>query len=128
LSALPWCACVAAIAAVGCTKTTEVCTAILINAIGVSVVDSATGLPAAAGTTLIAIRDGVQYDSVTTRNDPSDDADIIAAGNQPGTFNLTLKKALYRNWTRTGLVVPSGDPLRCHPQTVHLVASIQKLP
>jgi hypothetical protein len=120
--------CVVITAAAGCANPQTACTAVLVPALRVNIVDSVTNLPAASGTTLIAVRDGVEVDSVITPASPSNDANNIYAGDLPGTFTVTIKKALYADWIRTGVVVTSTD-LQCRqPQTLHVVATIRKLP
>jgi hypothetical protein len=121
------CACVVALCAAACTTAPALCNANQVQALRVNVIDSLTALPAASGTTLIAIRDGVEVDSVTTPTDPSYDAYSIPAGDLYGTFTLTIKKALYADWIKTGIVVPRSDAQPCKPVTVHIVAAIRKL-
>ena len=104
------------------------CTDNFVNGILVRVQDSLTGAPAASGATLIA-RDGAYADTVVVPpGAPNPDTWVLAtAGERPGTYDLTVSKAGYLTWQRSGVVVRMDD-YGCHPQTVELAALLQRSP
>ena len=100
------------------------CTDEFVYGLHVTVQDSVTGAPAASGAQLIA-RDGAYADTVTVppaAEDP-DNWVLQAAGERPGVYTVTVRKAGFLAWERTGVVVTADD---CHVRTVELTARLQR--
>lgn len=79
------------------------------SALNVFVRDARTNLPAARGASLIGVR--APYgptDSI--RGGPFDDSTLVTAG-IPGTWQLTIKKTGYQDWTGKDIVV--GEEAIC---------------
>ena len=102
-----------------------VCTGQFVYGLGVQVQDSVTGAWIASGATLTA-RDGAFVDSASARGSgPEWDAQpLAAAGERPGTYDVTVRREGYRLWTRSGVQVEGGT---CHVRPVQLVARLQPL-
>lgn len=107
----------AAVAAVSCggSGPSQVCTDELRAVIQVDVIDSITGKPAAAGTTVIL--SGTAQDSITV---PST-ADTVLTAHiwyenivKVGTYSVTVSKAGYIQWVRSGIRVRADA---CHVTT-----------
>lgn len=111
-----------------CSSTVEVaCTLIGIDAITVRVRDAATGAYIAGGATLVTRKDSVSR-TTTWADVRARDADAIPSlFFEPGVFDVTVRKAGYQDWARSGVRVEgSGD---CdQPVTVRLEASLERLP
>jgi hypothetical protein len=108
-----------------------VCTAEYRFGLAVYVTDSVTGAPAASGARLVTDIGGVPVD--TTLDFPTSfpagrpdlDAQALAgAGERAGTYRVTVRKAGYRDWVRTGVVVTADV---CHVRTTVLTALIQPI-
>jgi len=99
-----------------------------VSGLEVRVQDSLTGAPAASGAMLIA-RDGAYADTaVVPPGAANPDTWVLSvAGERPGTYTVTVSKDGYLTWQRTGVVVRM-DQYGCHPQTVELVALLQRSP
>ncbi len=106
----------------GCTAD-YVCNAIYIAAVHVTVVDSATGAPAAAGVKAVLKQNGVAVDSASA----SLDAQEMNLGGSAGTYDLILTRPGYLTWARSGISVLSKNRCR-QPETVFITARIQKAP
>lgn len=102
------------------------CTDNFVNGLEVAVQDSSTGAPAASGAELIA-QDGAWADTVRfPPNRPEYDAlRLASAGERPGTYTVTVRKAGFRDWQRSGIVVTADE---CHVHTVELMARLQPAP
>jgi hypothetical protein len=99
-----------------------VCTTISVPGLAVTVKDSASGAAPAGPGSLVAV-DGAYRDSVVTAFPSSDGLTFYAASERTGMYDVTVREAGYRDWTRTGIRV-RGDV--CHVTTVHLTALLQK--
>ncbi len=100
-----------------------VCTTEARWGIVVYVKDAVTGAPAEAGATGIA-RSGPYADSMSIAPGASSGGFIGLATERPGYYQVTVRKAGYRDWTAPTVRV-SAD--RCHVHTVTLTASLQPL-
>ena len=102
------------------------CTGNFVFGLVVAVQDSSTGAPAASGVQLIA-QDGAWADTVGfPPNRPDLDAqELVSAGERPGTYTVTVRKAGFRDWQRTGVVVTADE---CHVHPVELTARLQPAP
>jgi hypothetical protein len=89
----------------------------------VSVEDSASGAPAAAGATLLTYDQaagGVRVDSTTGVAG----TDILrGADDRPGRYSVTVRKAGFRDWVNADVVVHNGCPAI---QTVALTARLAR--
>ena len=76
-----------------------ICTSSFLMGLHVSVQDSLTGAPAASGAMLIA-RDGAYSDTATVPfgNEDPDRGMLMAAGERPGTYIVTVRKDGYLTW------------------------------
>jgi hypothetical protein len=111
---------VLAVAANGCSEL--VCTTQPRPAIKAEIRDSITNAPAALGASLIVTNPAV-YDSSTF---PYESPIVLSAGNATaGTYTVRVRKAGYRLWERTGIVV-KGD--RCGAEAVELQIRLQPGP
>jgi hypothetical protein len=97
-----------------------VCTALYAYGLTVTVQDSITGSPAAAGATVMA-RDGAYLDSAVIVASAPQNSSVGLAGERAGTYAVTVSKAGYQAWTKTGIQVTKEV---CH---VHGVAVTAKL-
>jgi hypothetical protein len=96
-----------------------VCTSDFRNGIAVTVRDSVTGAPTDAGTMVLAV-DGAFRDST----DVSFGSGLYRlVGERPGTYQLIVRHAGYRDWTRSGVQVTSNA---CHVNTTALTALLQR--
>jgi hypothetical protein len=90
--------------------------------IAVLVRDDATGAFIGAGATLVQ-RDGAFVDSVSFPADaPTYNTVPLAthdALERAGEYTITVRRAGFADWERTGIVVSDG---RCNVRTVHLTA------
>jgi hypothetical protein len=109
-----------ALAAAACDGPSEVCAGIGAPGLAVTVTDSLTGAPAAAGATLVAtrVRGGAYADSATGDRD---DQVLYGADDRPGVYDVTVRKAGYREWHRAAVEVRDGCP---QVQTVPLAARL----
>lgn len=104
----------------------EACTSELRFGLRVTVQDSLTGAPAASGAQLIA-RDGSYADTVSfPPNRPDLDAlPLASAPERPGTYTVTVRKAGFLDWVRTGVRVTADE---CHVRPVDLTARLRPAP
>jgi hypothetical protein len=105
-----------------------VCTDNIVWGINATVQDSLTGAPAASGARLIA-RDGTYADTTTMpfgHEDPNRGT-LFAAEERPGVYTVTVDKAGFLTWERSGIVV-TMDEYDCHVVPVHLVARLRRSP
>lgn len=111
------------IAGCGAFEETLVCTTEARPSVVVSVQDSVSGLAIAAGATLV-LQDGAFVDSLTLPGAWANDA-LLSTPNsaeRPGTYTVTVRRADYADWIKTGVVVRQG---RCHVHTVTLTARLK---
>jgi hypothetical protein len=102
-----------------CTESTVVCTTEGRFSVVVTVVDSVTSQNAAPGATLIVQKPSGEVEG--TMQGPTAFPQLFA-GDEAGTFNVSVSKPSYTTWTRNGVVV-SAD--RCgKPNTVTLLARL----
>ncbi len=101
------------------------CVSVPAAAVTVLVKDSASGVPAASGARLV-VRDGSYVDSTSyPAGHPEIDAIALGAGwNRPGIYEITVRKAGYWDWVRSGVKVTEG---RCNVDTARLTARLQWL-
>lgn len=112
----------------GCGPLTSVaCTADFRYGLNVTVVDSVTNAPPASA--LLVARTGTVVDSVgpvapqpLVLNGPPT-LQLAAAGERPGTYDLTVRAPGYREWTRTGVKVTADE---CHVRGIALTARLQR--
>ncbi|MFL5542033.1 MAG: carboxypeptidase-like regulatory domain-containing protein [Longimicrobiaceae bacterium] len=122
-------ACAATFALGACDRLSlpRACTADFRYGLNVTVADSLTGAPPPSAT-LIA-RAGAYVDSVGPQapflNGPQGPSVLLlsAAGERPGTYDLTVRAPGYRDWTRTGVQVTADE---CHVHPVSFTARLQK--
>jgi hypothetical protein len=108
----------AALLAAGCSELIGGdCTTDVRPAVAVQLRDARTGAILAGPATAVA-RDGAFADSVQVG---ALDSEAWLAQERPGVYDVTVRKAGYREWTRTGVRVRDGE---CHVRTVHLVAEL----
>ncbi|HTK54415.1 MAG TPA: hypothetical protein VL308_21130 [Gemmatimonadaceae bacterium] len=93
--------------------------------LAVFVKDSATGIGAASGATLVTVD---QHGSVDSTAFPPNRTDldptaIYGAGEHAGTFVVTLRKPGYRDWVRSGVKVTSDG---CHVRLTTITALLQR--
>lgn len=123
------CACAGALVLGACTSVSLpiACTEEYRYGLNVTVVDSLTGAPPSSAT-LIA-RDGAHVDSVgpqtTFLSGPQGQPILLvsAAGERPGTYDLTVRSPGYLDWTRAGVQVTADE---CHVDPVALTARLRK--
>jgi hypothetical protein len=113
----------------GCTAapTGFVCTDDFRFGLNVTVVDSVTGTPPASA--VLIARDGAFVDSVG----PATPHQLVlngppvlllsTAGERPGTYDLTVRAAGYRDWARAGVAVTADE---CHVKQVAFTARLQR--
>jgi len=91
--------------------------------VAVTVIDSLTGTPAAAGATLLTYdlnRGGVRVDSVTGRTD----TEVLQGSiDRRGRFSVFVRKTGYRDWSVPAVTVRDGCPAI---QTARLTARLAR--
>ncbi len=93
-------------------------------AVNVRVVDAATGASRADGATLV-VREGAYADSMT--GGPGSPPVLAAAPEREGTYEVTVRRAGYRDWTRSGVRVGRGGS--CNGlRSALLTAELEPLP
>lgn len=113
------------ISAVGCELFAPKgdCTAVPRYALQVVIADSISGTGVASGATVLA-RDGNYADSVQIPVGPNlDDLHPLLGLGRPGLYALSVRKAGYRDWTRSGIRVKSGN---CGPERVTVAVLLQR--
>jgi hypothetical protein len=98
-----------------------VCTALFAYGLSVTVQDSVTGLPAAAGATVVA-RDGAYADSTSVPANGANNTSVGLAGERAGTYSITVRKAAYQTWSKSGVQVTKDV---CHVIPVQVTAKLQ---
>ena len=114
------------VAACDLTTGTPGCTREARWGLTVNVHDSLTGAPTASGAELVA-HDAAFADTVSVPpNRPDLDAEPLqSATERPGVYTVTVRKAGFVDWVRSGVVVTAGE---CHVETVVLTARLQRAP
>ena len=124
------CICAGALALGACRSSPSFyggCTDVLVYGLNVTVVDSLTNAPPSSAT-LIA-QSGTYVDSVGPQTpfivgqQGQQQLLVSAAGERPGTYDLTVRSPGYLAWTRAGVQVTAND---CHVDPVALTARLQK--
>ena len=94
--------------------------------IRLEVLDSATRAPAGGAAALIIARDGSLADTARSFSpDSSAEAQFaVLAFERPGIYEITVQRAGYHLWRRSGVRVMSGE---CHVRTVEITALLQRL-
>jgi len=112
----------------GCGPLTSVaCTADFRYGLNVTIVDSVTSNPPASA--LLVARSGAFVDSVgpaaPQQWSPNGPPVLLlsAAGERPGTYDLTVRATGYRDWTRAGVKVTADE---CHVRGVEVTARLQR--
>lgn len=124
-----YCAALSVLAVAGCDlldSSETTCTANFVFGLVVAVQDSSTGAPAASGAQLIA-QDGTWADTVgfpPSRPD-LDAQQLVSAGERAGSYTVTVRKAGFQDWQRTGVIVTADE---CHVHPVELTARLQPAP
>jgi hypothetical protein len=96
-----------------------VCTANLVPALSISVLDDATGMGTACGATAV-VTEGPFSETVQTPAFPAcDDFVLGAALERTGTYSVVVSKAGYQNFTASNIVVTANP---CHVNTVTVTA------
>lgn len=99
------------ILAAGCgSSTSEFCAGVGGYGLRVAVVDSLTGVPAAAGATLLTYDlalGGQRVDSVVGTQA---DAPLFGASDRAGRYTVVVRQAGYRDWTQSNVTVRPGCP------------------
>jgi hypothetical protein len=103
------------------------CTADYRYGLNVTVVDSVTSAPPASA--VLIARTGAAVDSVG----PAAPQPVVlngppvlllgAAGERPGTYDLTVRAPGYRDWTRNGVKVTADE---CHVRGIAVTARLQR--
>jgi hypothetical protein len=69
-------------------------------------------------------RDGAYADSSGAETEPGLQVDaLVAAIERPGTYEVTVSKPGYRDWTQSGVRVTDGE---CNVRTANLTARLQR--
>lgn len=99
------------------------CTSELRFGVSVQVRDSVSRAAAASGA-LLVIRDGTYADSMSypAGHAELDGAPMFGAPERAGVYTLTVSKAGYRDWIRSGIRVTKGE---CHVSPVTVTALLQ---
>ena len=102
------------------------CQMILRPAIVVEVRDARTDAPSAGGATLV-VRDGAYADSAQGAPATGSDASLLisAAPGRPGTYDVLVRKAGFRDWTAENVKAREG---KCGVETTRLVARLVSVP
>lgn len=103
-----------------------ICTGQFVSGLQVSVQDSVTGAPVASGATLTTA-DGSYRDtvSVPAHRPDLDGHVLLAAGERPGTYDVTVSKTGYLDWQRSNVVVTADE---CHVIPVEITARLKPAP
>ena len=103
------------------------CTADYRFGLTVTVVDSVTSAPPASA--VLLARSGAFVDSVGPATPVVGSLNgppvlvLSAAGERPGTYDLTVRAPGYRDWTRTGVEVTADE---CHVHGVPVTARLRQ--
>jgi len=105
----------------GCTLLTDdghVCTANIVEGLNVAVRDSVTGIAAGRGA-FVGAREGAYSELLQFLGAviPTDSLTFVGATERAGTYLITVTKAGYLTWVRTGVKVVA-DECHVHPVTV----------
>ena len=104
---------------VSCSESTAACTEEARFSVVVNVVDSISSLNAAPGATLIVQKPGGEVEGTMFGPTPLPQ---LFAGDEPGTFDVSVSKPNFVTWKKDGVVVPAD---RCgRPETVTLLARL----
>jgi hypothetical protein len=117
-----WCVAMS-ISVVGCKPDIVACPASATNAISLTVVDSITGVPPAATSTIVATSGTHTETDANATGNPMDNNYAIGFG-RSGTFALLVTTAGYADWSASRVTVAGNS---CGPsQPVALVAKLQR--
>lgn len=94
------------------------CTTDVHPAVSVEIRDARTGSLLTGPATAVA-RDGAFADSSEVR---AGESEARLALERPGVYEVTVRKAGYREWTRTGVRARDGE---CHVRTARLRAELE---
>lgn len=128
-----WCIVAASLLVGGCGNHTPETPLIVLcvgprAAIAVRVRDAQTGLFIGTGATAIASI-GTSYADTVRIASTDPDSTPAYVGNRPGTFDVTVRKAGYADWSQKGIVVlPNLVPCDAEPVTTSIVATLTKAP
>lgn len=100
---------------------TNICTAVFVYGVEVSLFDTISGEPVNICETDFALTEGEYVEEYNWLNGDGCDSlsAIVAAGERQGTYELVINKMGYEEWRSEGIIV-SGDI--CHVETVNLDA------
>jgi hypothetical protein len=111
--------------ALGCSLDVgQPCTAIFVYGLNVEVRDSATGIPAGNGATVLATS-GTFVEQLVRINPPTDSLTFVGAGERRGVYIVSVEKPGYRYW-QSDLVSVAFDG--CHVVPVSLDVRLRPLP
>ena len=106
------------------TNSPATCAAVYTPAVSIVVVDSISGVPLAAVASGTVQMPGVS-DTLHHGSAPADS--LMFGGSSPGTYGVTVTRAGYQPWARTGIVV-AASAVCVAPVTVDLRARLQPAP
>jgi hypothetical protein len=86
----------------------------------IRVIDNASGNPIACGASAVVIS-GSYSETVNSNTPCSDNTNLMAAFERPGTYAITVSKAGYQNFTINDVIVTPGV---CHVNTVTVDARL----
>ena len=116
-----------AAALAGCDVDGYTCPDVVLPAVVVGVADAATGDPLAEGSVAVA-RDGAFADTLR-RYEVNDDLDVVSlagAFGRAGVYEVTVERAGYEPWARSGVVVRSSGGECPQPETAVLEARLRR--
>ena len=108
-----------------------ICPAVIAPAVVVNVLDATTGGPVAEGAIAVA-RDGAFADTLQVSAYGSDGQDVVVslagAWGRAGEYRVTVERAGYARWERSGVVVRSSGGECPQPVTAVLEARLDPTP
>jgi hypothetical protein len=117
---------VCGLATSGCFLYGVDCTTQFVYGLNVQVQDSISGAWIGAGSTLL-VADGSYHETVSwpPENSAMDALPLSGAGERPGVYALTVRRAGYVDCQKAGVRVRSDE---CHVVPVNIVARLRPLP
>lgn len=113
-----------ALAAIGaCRDTTSACGGLPAPGFVVTVEDSATGAPTAAGAVLLLYDLEQSRGPVDAVTGERDDENLEGAQDRPGRYTVMVRKAGYQDWVKSPVTVRDGCP---QVRTVRLTARLAR--